>query len=1105
MRNIPFWLIWRTLRHQRQQTIAMLGASALATAVIVGSLVTGDSMDSTLRQQALDRVGKTDVALVGGDRLFRPELAGDLETVAAGESRNIRAASIFTTFASASTGSNARRVNQVQVLGIDAGFAGFSPSGEFPVEPMLEDDSPTTKVVINDVLASRLDLAPGDNLVLRPRGPSELSADAPMADAEQEPTPLRARVTAIVGPEDYGRFALHQTPEPMPLVFLARDRLLRTLDQPPSANLLLLRNRAGDLSPAEADEWLEQAWKPADLALRLDKLASSGNWQVSSRRVFIDRRIAEKITEAIPGAYPVLSYFVNRIASRDEFTPFSFVAAVNPEAVSFLPDDMDDDTFAPNQWLVDDLDLSEGDPLRLTFFLSQDGGGLREQTTPLVAGPVLPMQEPSATPDWTPEFPGLSTAEDCDDWETSLPIDIGEVRDKDEDYWDEWRATPKGFITLAKGRELWSNRWGQTTAILLPGHLDESSAAAAVREALSPTDAGLHFTPLRANALSASKASVDFGGLLIGFGFFVIAAAVGLSGLLFAMTIDQRASQIGLLRAVGWRPGRIRALLYSEAFLLSLLAALVGLPLGVGLALGLVHWIEWLWPSTGGLRLIFAVAPSSLLTALLIGTFLPLLAVAWTVRRASRFPARQLLAGETPSTAQAGAGGAKRGRRKWLIVTVLCILGAVAGLLWAFGNPMAPGAFFAGAFFLVLAGLAAFRTLLAGGGSDRSAFKLRTLGQREAARNPWRTLAITGSLAAGTFLVISSAAFRKQAPVYPEPSGPTGGFEWTAETSAPITDGLERANLPAGTEIVGFRLSEGSDASCLNLGSVQQPRLMGVDPETLKGRFTFAGFRGDADGDKTWEKALQVPDEEDDPIPAVIDETTLMWSLKAKLGDRMILQDEFGENFEVVFNASLAAGILQGGLILPEQSLLDRFPSLSGDRFFLIDLPDDIDTDTAQTELNRAYRDAGMEIRSSLELLQSYNSIENTYIAMFQVLGGFGLLLATAGIGLIAARNLRERAGQHALLHAVGWSRTSIRQLARIEFFLAAGWGMGIGLVASALAVWPQLAARSGSGGLSWLLLTLLVLAIAAGSWLAIRIAVATHLRDTRPQALEIN
>ena len=66
--------------------------------------------------------------------------------------------------------------------------------------------------------------------------------------------------------------------------------------------------------------------------------------------------------------------------------------------------------------------------------------------------------------DWTPRFPGLSDAESCGEWDTGIPI-VHKVRDRDEHYWDEYRGTPKGFVSLKAGQEMWGNRWGSLTGL----------------------------------------------------------------------------------------------------------------------------------------------------------------------------------------------------------------------------------------------------------------------------------------------------------------------------------------------------------------------------------------------------------------------------------------------------------------------------------------------------------------------------------------------------------------------------------------------------------------------------------------------------------------
>ncbi|MFM7149338.1 MAG: ABC transporter permease [Gemmataceae bacterium] len=77
-----------------------------------------------------------------------------------------------------------------------------------------------------------------------------------------------------------------------------------------------------------------------------------------------------------------------------------------------------------------------------------------------------------------------------------------------------------------------------------------------------------------------------------------IALAIGLFGVMntMVMAVSERTREIGILRAVGWRPRRVMRLVLLEAIVMSLIGALVGM---VG-ALALVHVLTR-FPTVAGL------------------------------------------------------------------------------------------------------------------------------------------------------------------------------------------------------------------------------------------------------------------------------------------------------------------------------------------------------------------------------------------------------------------------------------------------------------------------------------------------------------------------
>ena len=285
------------------------------------------------------------------------------------------------------------------------------------------------------------------------------------------------------------------------------------------------------------------------------------------------------------------------------------------------------------------------------------------------------------------------------------------------------------------------------------------------------------------------------------------------------------------------------------------------------------------------------------------------------------------------------------------------------------------------------------------------------LNRRNAGRRIGRSLVTVGVMAAGSFIVVSTGAFRKNAFVscHEKASG-TGGFSFLGETSLPIYDDL---NLIAGddldpydlnksllgtSKVVPLRIRPGDDASCLNLNKAIRPTLYGVSSEEVKGRFSFS------DGD--W--SLLDIEIDEGVVPVVVDQNTMMWALKMKKGDRMEFLDGSGKPFFVELAAVVTGSILQGGLYMSEDRFLEKFPKQGGYRAFLIEEKPALEGQVAE-HLEDRLSNYGMEFVSTAERLRALQKVENTYLSIFQGLGGLGLLLGTAGLAVVVARNLVER------------------------------------------------------------------------------------------------
>jgi hypothetical protein len=625
----------------------------------------------------------------------------------------------------------------------------------------------------------------------------------------------------------------------------------------------------------------------------------------------------------------------------------------------------------------------------------------------------------------------LADAGNCRDWKPGFAIDGRRIRDKDEAYWKQHRGTPKAFVGLAAARAVWANRWGGTTAVRYAGG-DEAGLRARVQTVLRPEVSGAQVMDLQALSQAAVEMPVDFGGLFAGFSFFLIAAALVLVGLLFALLVEQRKGEVGTLLAVGWRPRRVRALFWTEGASVALAGALAGAIAGFAYTDLVLRGLGGMWSGAiGGVHVDFYGSPSSVAAGLVSACAAAFLAIGWAARGVGKRPVPALLAG--------GAGGAEEpanagnGRvARWVAVGAwLAALGGV--LLLVQKRQTAPEWFFACGSLALCAFLAGVRVALVRSASGEMD-SLRRLALRNAGRRLSRSLAMVAVLAAGGFLVLSVQVFRKGPPArVAERSSGTGGFALWGELASPVYEDLNAASVrdaqglewETGMRCVSVRVREGEDASCLNLNRAVQPRVLGVPSSELE---TLGAFRFPSEpvGWAVLRKTQQ------DAIPAVVDEATLQWALQKKIGDVLSVPDGRGGAVHLRIVAALAGSILQGALLVDEAEFMRVFPDSGGYRMLWVDAPLDA-LEKVRASWSRALADRGLELVATTARLAELDAVANTYLSIFQILGGLGVLLGSVGGAVVAARNVLERRGECAILNATGWPVRRIRRLLVLE------------------------------------------------------------------------
>jgi putative ABC transport system permease protein len=181
---------------------------------------------------------------------------------------------------------------------------------------------------------------------------------------------------------------------------------------------------------------------------------------------------------------------------------------------------------------------------------------------------------------------------------------------------------------------------GVVEHVLISNRGDELSGAAVSDEVvrwLAPlaTGYGLDVDTEKQDGLELADAQGNsFMSLFTTFGSFSIAAGVLLIFLIFVMLAAERRGELGIARAIGTRRGHLVQLFVFEGVAYDLLAALVGIVLGVAVAYGMVLVMAQALGAFG-VDILYSVTPRSVVIGYALGVLLTLVVVAVSAWRVS--------------------------------------------------------------------------------------------------------------------------------------------------------------------------------------------------------------------------------------------------------------------------------------------------------------------------------------------------------------------------------------------------------------------------------------------------------------------------------------
>jgi putative ABC transport system permease protein len=1144
-------LITRSARYYWRTNLAVTLGVAAAVSVLAGALVVGDSVRGSLRDIALNRIGRTDTVLTSAG-FFREGLAGDLRSaLGATDAAPLIVANGYVTLES-----SGRRASAVVIYGVDERFWKFH--GETSAEG----------VSVSPALWSELGAKEGDVLLTRLQRPSDIPSESLFGRKEDVGRTVRLTLARMQARDRFGEFALRPQQADVRALFAPLSRIQRDLGVSGQVNTVLI---AGGQRNESA---LKSALQLEDLGVRVTALQGSDDVAIESASgVLTDalegasRKAAEKLGLS---PVPVFTYLANTIRKGERQIPYSLVTATdlsglppspesifqrsrgptparsgsarlarsaraagaspspeprapNPESPAPGPRPPAPDSIVLNEWAARELQAAPGDRIDIDYYLWDPTGGLQTRSASFTLDRVVPIGGLAADRRLAPDFPGITDTRSLAEWDPPFPIDLSRVRPEDERYWDEYRTTPKAFIPYERGRDLWRSRYGALTSIRLlardAGTANELAVkmASELRGTLAPQTMGIALYPARAAALEASRGATDFGEYFTYFSVFLVVSALLLAILFFKLGVEQRLRQLGILRAAGYTIRTLRRLLLGEALVLAVIGGILGMAGAIAYGRLIVHGLGTWWVGAVGTTLLsLHIRPVSLALGAAGGVLAAVLCVVVSLRTVGRLSPRSLLTAQALDTAV--AANARLSRRRQRLALGCAVAGAALLTLGFVAPSFQAGAFFgAGAallvgFLLWLAGWLRARDARAITG--RGSWPIARLGFRSAAFRPARSVLSAALIASATFIIVSVDAFRwDTTDMTTDRHSGTGGFVLLAKSELPL---LYNPNEKAGREALllqapelarahftRFRVRQGEDASCLNLYRPSAPTIIAPEAGFIESaRFAFASSLAESDAERANPWLLLRRQFEDGSVPVVADATSLQYVLHAGIGDTWSIDTGGDRPLVLRFVAALRDSVLQGELIMAEDRFLNLFPQQQGYRLFLVDDPGVrtvAEADALAGIVERELRPLGVDAVPTSVRLAEFHRVENTYLSTFQALGGLGLLLGTIGLATVMFRNVLERRRELALLRAVGFDARSVTTMviAEAAFLLSAGL-----LAGAACAVIAILPAWLGRGTLPGAGLVALLLAVAVAGLVSSMVATRAALSGTMLDAL---
>lgn len=1080
MRLTFLHIIKRSLLYDLKSVVYLLLITVLLTSVVTGSLMTGKSVRRSLKQTSAEKLGNTGIVISSGLRFTNPSLPARLTSRTGVATVGLTEIEGFCQ--SFSTG---RSTKAVKIFAIDEQFFSFHGNETVKVN--------AGEVAVNESLADYLDIQNGDEIILRFNPITDIPSDAPFTPGKNSSESLVMKVGKILDKNETANFSLNIT-QIIPFnIFINRSDLRDSEGNIPDINRILFRNQK-EVNVKDIYNNLKDELKPEDIGLKIRFVPSAGMYEAVSDRIFIDQVLYEEILGTSLKSFPVITYLANSIEHGRRSTPYSFISAIDPGLDSSVPAG---NRILINNWLAEDLGAKENDTLSLAWYSPDPLKRLVEVRSDFIVSELKEMKGIFGDSLLMPEFPGIAGSKSCTDWDAGVEIKLDLIRKKDEEYWNKFRGTPKAFISYTRGNELWSSNFGPVTAIRFSPDLSEKEIIKTLAGAFDPDKSGFSISDLPRDSANAADEGVDFSTLFLSLGFFIILSALILLILLVSSYFESKKNHLKTLFSIGFPDRKIEKLLLLEAGIVGISGTFIGTLTGALFNVLLIKALNTVWKG--------AVQTSSLVpgldgAAMITGFVITVIVIFLVLKIKITGFLRKL---NQPVTGETRKPSVKKNVNILIISAALTIISFI--LTFIFETYRTPLFFMTGLLLFSFMIIVLRLNYVFDFHKTETGFrKLEKISRSFYSFHPSHAITPVIFIAAGLFAVIITGVNRMNITGNMlKPSGGTGGFLLWGETSLPVLKdlnsqpgrneyGLNSEDLKE-MSIIQAKRTSGNDASCLNLNHVTSPPVIGIDPEEFvkRGSFSFASTIKNFRKENPWKAIDNEPSNH--TIYGIADQTVLQYGLKIKTGDTLKIRSESGQILNIVISSGLKSSVFQGFVIIGKNNFTRYFPSVSGNQVFLVSGNRE-SIGIYEETLNERLSEFGADFRPASERLASFFIVTNTYLSVFTILGGIGMILGVVGLGFVVTRNFHQRKSDFGLLLATGFSLVRIRQLVFKENATILIAGIITGIIPAIVATFPTVKTNEA---IPWVTMATMILLILITGFTALWVSVRNINRES--------